>query len=371
MDALQEFVKDLEQQLNMENRLYSAEEIGNIANRLLEDRKFVQQSRYEFTFDLKNSLLRENYPKGNINQAWADIRRYMVNHDFAPIGDSDYLTNEPMKYLEFIQFTNDFRKNFPWIVYDYFSACRYLDSAVAENISRSIKRNPEDNSLMELTLPELRTIIEKLVELYSGSFAIRNMQEELKKASVNYPVKKLAGMVDDSIIDRLTLESTDITKDFAKAINADTTIHHIITEDTVQTLEEYLIQMNLLSATTQNRFYYADGTGWQESRPVHEYYIIQPAIKYYHLQKAKEFIEQEDYYRELSGNEKKYMQQKLDEKIKGDLKSNTAQIRTISRKNICKIPRSGKSWIINTETGKMSVCCTGENRLYRIPGRCT
>lgn len=141
MDALQEFVKDLEQQLNMENRLYSAEEIGNIANRLLEDRKFVQQSRYEFTFDLKNSLLRENYPKGNINQAWADIRRYMVNHDFAPIGDSDYLTNEPMKYLEFIQFTNDFRKNFPW-----FEICSQKAVATTVYAQSDIKRqwNIED-----------------------------------------------------------------------------------------------------------------------------------------------------------------------------------------------------------------------------------
>lgn len=205
------------------------------------------------------------------------------------------------------------------IIHDYESACKYLDSAVAENISRSIQRNPEDNCLEVLNLSELKTIIEKMVERYSGVFSKKIMQEELKKVSVNSPVDKLSGIVDAEIIYKLTMESKNITRDFVQMINADTAIKHTITDEIVLTLEKCLLDMNLLSVTPQMEYYYTDETGWLERGTRHEYYIIQPAIKYYHLQKGKEFIENEDYYKDLSSIEKKFMQDKLDEKIKGDM----------------------------------------------------
>lgn len=205
------------------------------------------------------------------------------------------------------------------IVYDYASACKYLDSAVAENISRSIQKDPEDSCLECLTLAELRAIIEKMVELYSGTLSTKVIQNDLKKVSVNYPVSKLGEIADARVVNLLTLESKEITIDFANTIGAGTKIEHKITKEMVETLEKYLFDMHVLSVTKQISFYYTKNLGWKEDNVKHEYYVIQPAIKFYHLQEGKRFIEDRDYYKELSYSEKLFMQNKLDEKIIGDV----------------------------------------------------
>ena len=136
------------------------------------------------------------------------------------------------------------------VITDYSSACKYLDSAVVENISNSIKADKHDNCVKNLSIQELRAIIEKMVEIYSGSFDRTEMQDELKKASVNYPISKLE---DKDIIKYLTLEKKNITKGFAKVINADININTTITDDMVDALEHYLIEMDVLSALVRAR----------------------------------------------------------------------------------------------------------------------
>lgn len=204
-------------------------------------------------------------------------------------------------------------------VYDYNSACKYLDSAVSENIIKSIKKSLNDNCLDELSFTELKTIIEKMVENYSGKFNKKLIQNKLKTASIGYLEKKYPDVLEEDIITKLVLEKKNIINDFLHEINADENIEHVITDKMIRTLERYLIDMNLLSATLQTNYYYTDELGWREGDTEHEYYIVQPAIKYYHLQKAKEFINNEDYYKQLSYAQKEYLKDKLDEKIKGDM----------------------------------------------------
>ena len=187
-------------------------------------------------------------------------------------------TNDIDDYIEYGGLMKKGLEKDDRIVHDYYSACRYLDSAVAENIARSVKRNPEDNCLEELSKKELKAIIEKLVEAYSGKIDRKLLQNKLKSASIKTP----------------------------------------ITKEMIDTLERYLINMNVLSTTPQTD-YHQDDAVWTEGKTTHEYYLIQPAIKYYHLQEAKKFIESEKYYKELSTNEKQYLESKLDEKIKGDM----------------------------------------------------
>lgn len=70
------------------------------------------------------------------------------------------------------------------IVYDYQSACRYLDDAVSGNISRSLQnlaRYANDTKLSDVTLPEMRAVLEKMVERYSGVLNPTIANEELKK----------------------------------------------------------------------------------------------------------------------------------------------------------------------------------------------
>ncbi len=62
---------------------------------------------------------------------------------------------------------------------------RYLDSAVSDNIISSIKKDYRDNLLQDVPTKELKAIIAKMVELYSGSFKKEQIQNELKSVSLN------------------------------------------------------------------------------------------------------------------------------------------------------------------------------------------
>lgn len=204
-------------------------------------------------------------------------------------------------------------------VYDYKSAKKYLDSAVSGNIASSIKNDPHNNELKKLSIEEIRSIVEKLVEIYSGSFNKEQMQEELKKVSINGAIDLLTKSEYRDYLKPVFLQKRDITRDFTKVINADTIISTEITDNIVLLFEQYLIDMDLLSAINKKEFRYTDEFGWLESPTQKEFYIIQPAIKYHHLQKGKEFIENEVYYQTLPQELKNKIQKKLDENIKGDM----------------------------------------------------
>lgn len=204
-------------------------------------------------------------------------------------------------------------------VRDFDSARRYLDSSVAENIASSITKDPHNSELKKLSIQELRAIIEKMVEIYSGIFNKEQMKNQLSKVSVNVALDLLAKSENSDYIKPVLAHKRDIANDFTKVINADTHISVEITDGMVLSLENYLIDMDLLSAIPRKEYRYTDELGWRESQVEREFYIVQPAIKYFHLQKGKQFIAEEDYYQMLPLNLKLEMQQKLNEKIKGDM----------------------------------------------------
>ena len=204
-------------------------------------------------------------------------------------------------------------------VHDYKSACKYLDSAVAGNISHSILNDYRDNDLDVFSAQELNSIIEKLVELYSGVISIKNMQYPLRNVSVNEPISLSKGLISENNIQYLALERKNIAKDFAEIINADIEIKTPVTAHMVHELEKYLLQMHVLSVVPATEFRYTEDAGWREADTYHEYYIVQPAIKYYHLLEGKKFISKSDYYKSLTDDEKKVLSTKYEETIRGKM----------------------------------------------------
>ena len=201
----------------------------------------------------------------------------------------------------------------------YEDACKYLDSAVSDNITSSIQKDMNDHLSVKLSKDEMRTIIEKMVELYSGKFSVKEAQNPLKKSSVNYPVSKISEMVDEAVIHKLTLEDKEITRQFAEKINASKEVKTTVTPEMVKELQNYLIQMDILSANRNAKFVYDENIGWQNLGTSHDFYIVQPAIKYYHLKEAANFIFTEPFYNNVPVNVKEVMVQKLNEKIMGDM----------------------------------------------------
>ena len=111
----------------------------------------------------------------------------------------------------------------------------------------------------------------------------------------------------------------DIVKEFVKAINADTAIVHKFDEDMVQQLENELIRLNFISVTNKQEFMFDESIGWRSFPLEQEFYLIQPAIKYYHLMTALDFVQSNEYYNNLSEAGKQYVMDKLDSKIRGDM----------------------------------------------------
>ena len=244
------------------------------------------------------------------------------------------------------------------IVYDYQSACRYLDDAVSGNISRSIQnlaKYSNDTRLFSITLSEMRTVLEKMVERYSGVLNATIANEELKKIVLSFSTDRLDFDVLEGveIFQKLKANRPDVVKECVKAINADTKIVHKFDDDMITRLENELIRLGFVSATNNQEFLYDENLGWRSSPVSKEYYLIQPAIKYYHLKKALEFVESNEHYNSLSESGKKFVMDKLDSKIKGDMTEQivvyeTSKALPLDKFFVCKVsfvdsdPKKGK-----------------------------
>ncbi len=137
---------------------------------------------------------------------------------------------------------------------DYDSACRYLDKAVSGNISRSLR------SLAK----------------YSNHTELFDVSEDEMKTAVEIMVKRYCG------------DTTPTVRKLADEINADTKIVHKFTEDMLTRLENALVDIGFVSAIKCQEIDYSESVGWKSLPVGREYYLTQPAIKYYHMKRASE-----------------------------------------------------------------------------------
>jgi hypothetical protein len=205
------------------------------------------------------------------------------------------------------------------LIHDQASAVRYLDEAVSQNIANSIAMSKERSSLRGLESWKISKMLNILAEYYNGKFTKELFQEEMDTFSLLYPNKKAREITDRGTSRALVLESADIQKDFLSIINADGTIQPPVTEDMIRELKNDLMTMDVLSGTARTVFQYTKETGWQIQGTDHEYYLIQPAVKYWHLVEGAKFIDSQDYYKDFTADQKDFIKQKLEEKTMGDM----------------------------------------------------
>lgn len=208
------------------------------------------------------------------------------------------------------------------IITDYESMLKYLDSAVSSNIANSLKNNSRlderDVSLKKLSRSELRSIVEKVTELYSGKINRAICEEQLKSVMLNSANHKLVDIADKEIVNTLVMKKKEIAEEFAQIINADEKINVSVTPQMIEELERWLKTLNLLSVVEERTFEKTMGS-WDVTPPVFTYYIVQPAIKYNHLRKAMEYVQESDKYCALNEHQKEEYMKFLDEKVKGDM----------------------------------------------------
>lgn len=211
-------------------------------------------------------------------------------------------------------------------VYDYESACKYLDESVSANIANSIIHSGKHNDLLVFSKNEIDLIIRKVVEQYSGQFNLNKLQDQLRNASVYEPIKTLADMAkkgefevnEDVLITLLKDRKEEIVQAFLKQINADGRLEHKLELKHLDALESLMFQMGVLSIVPVREFLNDNGN-WINGGHYQEYYIIQPAIKYYQLQTGIDFLQQKEYFSGLNDMTIRFLQAKLQEQVFGKM----------------------------------------------------
>lgn len=211
-------------------------------------------------------------------------------------------------------------------VYDYESACKYLDESVSSNIANSICQSGRYNDLLVFDRNEIDLIVRKTVEQYSEQFNIGKLQNSLKTASVYEPIKSLSDKVkrgeielDDELLEPIMKDKKEeIVRSFLEKINAEKGLEHRLEPKHLDQLESLMFQMGVLSVVPIREFT-LDNKNWINSENLQEYYIIQPAIKYYQLQEGTNFLKENEYFTKLNDVTVQFLQDKLKEQIFGKM----------------------------------------------------
>ena len=161
-------------------------------------------------------------------------------------------------------------------------------------------------------------MVNRLVQDYSGEFNKRVLEDELDSSMMNQTIRVAQTPENRFIISRLISETDRITEEYLKEINASGSLQHEITRPMVEELRNTLFEMEVLSATTIANFVH-DETGWHERAEDHEYYLVQPAIRYYHLKKAIEFVYSDQRYRDLGIRDKQVIERRLENSVRGTM----------------------------------------------------
>ena len=156
-------------------------------------------------------------------------------------------------------------------VYDYESACKYLDESVSSNIANSICQSGRYNDLLVFDRNEIDLIVRKTVEQYSGQFNIGKLQNSLKTTFVYEPGKSLSDKakrgeieLDDELLEPIMKDKKEeIVRSFLEKINAEKGLEHRMEPKHLDQLESRMFQMGVLSVVPIREFtgilYYSAG----------------------------------------------------------------------------------------------------------------
>lgn len=201
---------------------------------------------------------------------------------------AEYHTLFPLENIyDYIRYGGLFYKNeAEKSVNGYENILSYQHDAVTMNIANSLKNNADiderASALKNINETELKSITEKVVELYSGS-------------------------TDGESITALT-DKKDNAKQFTRMIGSDKNADCYITPQMIKELEKWLKEIGFLAFIEKRTYTKASGV-WKKLPPTYEYHIVQPAVRYSFLKKAVESaIEQ---YQHLDKQRQKEMAETL------------------------------------------------------------
>ena len=229
---------------------------------------------------------------------------------------------------EYIEFGGLMRKGMDSqeAIFDYKSARRYLDSAVAQNISNSLKKSEISrhyNHIRKYTKDDLSLAINKLVEIYNGVVNEKIINKVNFKTIIGSPISdKIRRLTDADEIDRYKKINVDkLREEYSKEINLSCKLSIPATPELVEDIDYTLSVLGLLSTIKSYRITKGINNEWEFYRDK-EKYIIQPAIKYYQLTEANRILMENEALAHLMPNEVEELQKGLKSDIYGRITEN-------------------------------------------------
>lgn len=229
---------------------------------------------------------------------------------------------------EYIEFGGLMRKGMDSqeAIFDYKSARRYLDSAVAQNISNSLKKSEISrhyNHIRKYTKDDLSLAINKLVEIYNGVVNEKIINKVNFKTIIGSPISdKIRRLTDADEIDRYKKINVDkLREEYSKEINLSCKLSIPATPELVEDIDYTLSVLGLLSTIKSYRITKGINNEWEFYRDK-EKYIIQPAIKYYQLTEANRILMENEALAHLMPNEVEELQKGLKSDIYGRVTEN-------------------------------------------------
>lgn len=208
---------------------------------------------------------------------------------------------------------------------DFFS--RYLNSAVSLNIAHTLKNAKVSSKYTMLpgySDKDIRLIIDKLTEIYSGKLDERKINAYLSKAIVTEPISDFICKTDNDVLKKeyKILDKKALRDEYLKAVNLDILTEKEVTRGALFELDDILEDMGYMSVTREDNLTRnpADNTLKYDFDYTH--YIIQSAVKYNQLCKAVDTLITSRELKTLKAKERDNLAKQLTNNIYGNMMEN-------------------------------------------------
>lgn len=210
------------------------------------------------------------------------------------------------------------------VVEDPVSARRYLDRAVADNIAKSLAKapvSPDYDELRNYTQRDLRFAVNTMVHIYNGAFDANMLNCPRLRAMIDSPIADFLKRNSTSADERERLNEVDrasLANEFRDILNLNDRLSRPATAEMVLQMRDAMLEMGVLMPI--ETYIFRNETELPQKRM--QYYVLQPAIKYYQLQEAAKLLWESGYTGGLLSEDKEKLVKQLENDIYGRVSEN-------------------------------------------------
>ena len=196
----------------------------------------------------------------------------------------------------------------------------YIGTAVADNIANTLAKTAHTDEYAELascTSRDLKKAISKLVEKYCGKILKKIIQNPIINTSLNQAIEKSADKWGSHEYEAVIRNKPALNEDFAKKLQVNEPHPAPVTDEFINQLKDCLTKTGFFGVIPSFTLRESDGA-WRKSLDdmVH---IVQPALKYSHLQAGAIELLENDNLNALSKHERRSLAEKFTQLVLGEM----------------------------------------------------